>query len=59
MKTREQIERELEEYLKDHLYVCTRSPEAWQYGTMTLEDFVPAWDDWDIIESILEICEVK
>lgn len=46
MKTQAQIERDLIDYFKDSVYWCERVPEAWQYGTMTLEDFSPAWDDW-------------
>ena len=58
MNNREEVKRELAEYFEDSVYWCTRVPEAWSYGTMTLEDFEPAWGDSEIIESVLEICQV-
>lgn len=58
MKTREEVAQELSDYFKDSVYWCERVPEAWGYGTMTLEDFTPAWGDDDILESILDVCEV-
>lgn len=58
MKTQDEIRKELGEYFQDSVYWCERVPEAWSYGTMSLEDFVPAWEDDDILDSILEICEV-
>lgn len=57
MRNREQVKEELAAYFEDSVYWCGRVPEAWSYGTMTIEDFSPAWDDEDILESILEICE--
>lgn len=58
MKTREEVTQELSEYFKDSVYWCERVPEAWSYGTMSLEDFIPAWDDDDILESVLDLCGV-
>lgn len=58
MKTRAEVEQELADYFHESVYWCERVHEAWSYGTMALEDFVPAWDDGDILESVLDICQV-
>lgn len=33
-------------------YSCTRAWEAWSYGTMTEDDFAPAWEDEDLIDGL-------
>lgn len=40
----------LAEFLHDDIYMCTRSHEAWSYGTMSLDDFVPVYEDEDYLE---------
>lgn len=45
----------ISEQLKLHeLYSCSRSWEAWQYGTMTIEDFSLAGEDNDIVIDIVD-----
>lgn len=41
------------EALEHTVYTCSRVWEAWGYGTMTEEDFAPAWEDDELIESII------
>ena len=42
---REELQALVAESLRDVTYTCGRVWEAWQYGTMTDEDFAPAWED--------------
>ena len=57
MKTREEKIRELQDYFHEAIYYCTRDHSAWSYGTMGLDDFAPAWDDLEILDSIADIFE--
>ena len=57
MKTRDEKIKELVEYFQGSMYWCERHESAWGHGTMGLDDFVPAWDDWDILDSIADIFE--
>ena len=36
------------------VYSCTRTWNAWGYGTMSQEDFDPAWTDEELLESIVD-----
>jgi len=38
-------------FLRDN-YACTRVWEAWSYGTMTEDDFVPMDEDEDIVNDL-------
>lgn len=42
------------EPLREVAYTCSRSWEAWHYGTMTDEDFAPAWEDDTLMGEIAE-----
>jgi hypothetical protein len=46
-----EIREEIRKVLLD-TYACTRVWEAWQVGTMTDDDFHPAWEDDDILDGI-------
>ncbi|MBF4574692.1 hypothetical protein [Frondihabitans sp. VKM Ac-2883] len=39
----------------EDLYACTRVWEAWQYNTMTQDDFTPANEDPDVIENVMAV----
>jgi hypothetical protein len=39
--------------LQDDVYACTRVWEAWQVGTMTADDFTPAWENEDVLDNII------
>lgn len=39
--------------LQDDIYACTRVWEAWQVGTMTADEFTPAWENDDVLDNIL------
>lgn len=41
--------------LLNGLYVCTRDESAWDYGTMTLDDFQPAWQDEDVVNDFASL----
>lgn len=38
--------------LRETVYTCGRVWEAWQVGTMSEEDFAPAWEDDELINDI-------
>lgn len=57
--TRTALGDEIREYLSGHLYVCGRVEEAWSYGTMSLDDFSPAADNEDVVQSLVEIALEK
>lgn len=38
--------------LSEVVYTCSRSWDAWHYGTMTDEDFSPAWEDDTLVGEI-------
>ena len=40
--------------LQDY-YFCTRVWDAWNYGTITSDDFVPCFDDEDIVANTIAI----
>jgi hypothetical protein len=42
------------EALRDTTYACGRVWEAWQYNTMTEDDFSPAWEDPYILANIVD-----
>lgn len=52
--TREQIAEASAEVLRDVAYVCGRVWEAWQVGTMSEDDFAPAWEDDELTFSIAD-----
>lgn len=35
------------------VYTCSRVWEAWQYNTMTEDDFAPAWESDDLIDDLV------
>lgn len=39
--------------LRDVAYSCGRVWEAWQYGTMSQNDFSPAWEDDELLDSLV------
>ncbi len=41
------------------LYLCTRHESAWGYGTMSLEDFSPAWEDEDVVQNFVDLDAAK
>lgn len=49
--TREVIAEAISEVLRDTVYSCSRVWEAWQYNTMTPDDFSPAWEDEEVLDS--------
>lgn len=55
----EQARKNLWEQCRDQVYICHRVWEAWQYGTMTRDDFEPAEDndEWleDTIENVVQV----
>ena len=51
----EALRKGLENALTDMVYDCTRVWEAWSYGTMTQDDFVPVTERLDDI--LLEVLE--
>ena len=52
--TREDLQALVAESLREVAYTCTRTWEAWQYGTMTDEDFTPAWEDDELTGSMAD-----
>lgn len=50
---------EIREYLSGHLYVCGRDESAWGYGTMGLDDFSPASENEDVVDSLVQIALEK
>ena len=51
---REDLQALVAESLREVAYTCTRTWEAWQYGTMTDEDFTPAWEDDELTGSMAD-----
>jgi hypothetical protein len=47
-----QLRDEVASALED-TYACTRVWEAWQYNTMTQNDFIPASEDDNVIQNVL------
>lgn len=43
------------EYLQGHLYICHRDESAWAEGTMGLDDFSPAAESEEVLDSLVEI----
>lgn len=50
---RDELRDALAEVLGD-VYVCSRVWEAWNVGTMTQDDFSPASEDEDLLDSLIE-----
>jgi hypothetical protein len=46
------------EVLRDTTYSCGRVWQAWQYNTMTEDDFSPAWEDDELLDSLVAAVEV-
>lgn len=46
------VEKAVHESLRETVYTCSRVWEAWSVGTMSEEDFAPAWEDDDLINDI-------
>ncbi len=42
------------EVISETTYTCSRVWEAWQYGTMTDEDFEPAWENDTLLTEVVE-----
>jgi hypothetical protein len=53
--TREQIAR----CLRHTVFACARDWSAWQVGTMTENDFKPAWEDEDILNDLESVKDVQ
>ena len=51
---RDEIQALVSESLRDVAYTCGRAWEAWQYGTMTQDDFSPAWEDDELVGSMAD-----
>ncbi|MEC5149175.1 hypothetical protein [Cryobacterium sp. GrIS_2_6] len=51
---REALREVVAECLRDITYTCGRVWEAWQYGTMTQDDFSPAWEDDEVTGGIVD-----
>ena len=51
---REKIAALSSDALRDVAYSCGRVWEAWQYGTMTQDDFSPEWEDEELLASIAD-----
>ncbi|MGP4995505.1 hypothetical protein [Glutamicibacter ardleyensis] len=49
------------EVISETTYMCSRVWEAWQYGTMTDEDFEPAWENdtllTEVVEAVLAVAQ--
>lgn len=48
----EAAETAITESLRETVYTCGRVWEAWQVGTMSEDDFAPAWEDDELINDI-------
>lgn len=59
MITKEKIEAILDaiKSLSTSRYTCTRVRDAWQYNTMSQEDFIELWEDDDYFEDVKNILE--
>jgi hypothetical protein len=55
--TAEDLKKEISDYLGDTTYNCTRVWSAWEYGTMSRDDFKLAQDDDDFMDSLVGIFE--
>lgn len=44
----------LAEHMRGNTYLCTRVWEAWQYGTMTDEDFEPAGENDEFMDDLTQ-----
>lgn len=42
------------EAISETTYTCSRVWEAWHYGTMTDEDFEPAWEDETLLTEVVQ-----
>ena len=42
------------EVISETTYTCSRVWEAWHYGTMTDEDFSPAWEDGVLLTEVVQ-----
>jgi hypothetical protein len=51
---RDELQALAAESLRDVAYTCGRVWEAWSYGTMTYEDFAPAWESDELTGSIAD-----
>lgn len=43
----------LAEALSGVIYGCSRDWSAWSYGTMSEEDFYPAWEDEEVLDGLV------
>lgn len=41
--------------LQDDTFTCGRVWEAWQYGTMTQDDFAPAWESDEVLDNLIDV----
>jgi len=52
--TRERMIELAADALSEVTYTCSRTWEAWQYNTMTEDDFAPAWEDGELLASVVD-----
>ena len=53
-RERDELAEKFAEALRDVAFTCSRVWEAWQYGTMTQDDFSPAWENEELIGSLVD-----
>lgn len=54
---RRELDYHLSNVLQGVTYTCSRVWEAWDYGTMTQDDFMPAEQDAELVGSLVDTVE--
>ena len=54
MSARDELAELLASEIPNDIYACTRVWEAWSYGTMSADDFVPANEESDLLAEVAD-----